>query len=231
MSTAFTDAEVESLSKFIGYGSTKAPVWFLGMEEAGGGEANLRARLKFNEIEDLCLAHQKLDIRCFHEGPLPKIQRTWRGMSHVMLYLNGQKPDLPTVREYQSKQLGRFDGKTFLLELLPIPKPALTSWDYVRVLPQFPSRDAYYDKVKPQRIRTVRRLIAKHDPELLVAYGKRYWADFRQLFPDVPFCREGQFEWAISGRTFVALSDHFTAPSMNGKFEELANLIQIKGVK
>ncbi len=34
-------------------GNPDAPVWFIGMEEGGGGEDNLRARLKFEQIEDL----------------------------------------------------------------------------------------------------------------------------------------------------------------------------------
>jgi len=37
-------AEKNKLLDFIGYGRLDAPVWILGMEEAGGGEENLKIR-------------------------------------------------------------------------------------------------------------------------------------------------------------------------------------------
>ncbi len=39
---ALLNNELEQLLNFAGYGRLDAPVWFLGMEEAGGGEDNLR---------------------------------------------------------------------------------------------------------------------------------------------------------------------------------------------
>lgn len=226
MSTAFNKTEAEHLLAFIGYGHLQAPTWFLGMEEAGGGEANLRARLKFDQIEDLRNAHLQLGIRCFHDGPRPKIQRTWRGLSYIMLRLNNQEPTRDAIRKYQSRQLGRSSGETLLLELMPIPKPTLKSWDYGDLLPEFQSREEYYRKIKPQRIEMLQRLIRKHSPRILVAYGKRYWNDFRQLFADVEFSAESQFEWAVTAETLVVFADHFTAPSMNGKLENLVDLIR-----
>ena len=35
---ALLNNELEHLLNFIGYGRLDTPVWFLGMEEAGGGE-------------------------------------------------------------------------------------------------------------------------------------------------------------------------------------------------
>jgi hypothetical protein len=46
MSARLTDRELIHLLEFVGYGTLDAGVWFLGMEEAGGGEDNLRKRLK-----------------------------------------------------------------------------------------------------------------------------------------------------------------------------------------
>ena len=226
MSIPFNSTQVEHLLEFVGYGSTAAPVWFLGMEEAGGGEANLRARLKFAVIEDLRDAHLQLGITRFHDDPKPKIQPTWRAMSYIMLRLADREPTRDAIRKHQSQQLGRSRGKTLLLELMPIPKPKLKSWEYDKLLPQFPSCEDYYCQIKPRRVEMIRRLINQHAPQVLVAYGKKYWDDFRQLFPNVAFTTEGQFEWAISDGTLVVFSDHFTAPSMNGKLEDLVNLIR-----
>ena len=60
------DSELEHLLDFVGYGRLDAPVWFLGMEEAGGGEDNLRARLKFGTVEDCAEAHRLLGITKHH---------------------------------------------------------------------------------------------------------------------------------------------------------------------
>ncbi len=225
MSTAFTEAEVDHLLEFIGYGSVAAPVWFLGMEEAGGGEDNLRVRLKFNSIEDLRDADLKLGITRFHEEKKPKIQRTWRAMSYIMLSRDQLKPTRDSIRKYQSQQLGRSGGSTLLLELMPIPKPRMNSWDYGCLLPQFQSPDDYERIVKPRRVEMIRELIKQHPPRILVAYGKKYWDDFRRLFPDTTFAVENKFEWVVSGKTLVILSDHFTAPSMNGQLKNLVDLI------
>jgi hypothetical protein len=60
MTKPLTSAELEHLLNFIGYGTLDADVWFLGMEKAGGGEVNIRTRLKFRPVEDNAEAHQML---------------------------------------------------------------------------------------------------------------------------------------------------------------------------
>ena len=47
---------------FVGYGRFDAKVWFIGMEEAGGGEDNIRKRLLFRQVEDCAEAHKILGI-------------------------------------------------------------------------------------------------------------------------------------------------------------------------
>src|SRR5690606_8451189 len=133
-----------------GYGTVDARVWFLGMEEGGGGAANLRERLSFEAVEDLQNALLKLGIMKFH-GDRPRIQSTWRGMCYIMLRLNGMKPTRDARRDYQAKQLSRAEGQTLLVELMPLPKQNLQQWDYLDVLPQFRSREDYHRRVKPFR--------------------------------------------------------------------------------
>ena len=41
MTNILSDNELDHLLNFIGYGTLDADVWFLGMEEAGGGEAKI----------------------------------------------------------------------------------------------------------------------------------------------------------------------------------------------
>ena len=89
MTIPLTDSEIEHLLEFIGYGTLDADVWFLGMEEAGGGEENIRTRLRFRPVEDNAEAHKMLGVTHLHWGRR-KIQRTWRGMCHIMLRLEGR---------------------------------------------------------------------------------------------------------------------------------------------
>lgn len=75
MTTPLTDSELDHLLNFIGYGTLDADVWFIGMEEAGGGEDNIRTRLKFRTVEDNAMAHKMLGVTNLHWGKR-KIQRT-----------------------------------------------------------------------------------------------------------------------------------------------------------
>ena len=127
MNKALTDTELDHLLNFVGYGSLNASVWFAGMEEAGGGEDNIRSRLNFRQVEDCAEAHKTLGITKHHFGK-KTIQRTWRGMCYVMLRLEGKEPDTESIRNYQADYLGRFHGSSLLCELMPIPKPNISSW-------------------------------------------------------------------------------------------------------
>lgn len=117
MAKPLTDREIEKLFDFVGYGTLDADVWFLGMEEAGGGEDNIRTRVDFEPVEDCAAAHQKLGVLELHTGKR-KIQRTWRGMCYIMLALEGKEPHTEEIRSYQAEHLGRFGGNTLLTNSL-----------------------------------------------------------------------------------------------------------------
>jgi hypothetical protein len=76
-----TDEQLDYLLDFIGYGTLAADVWFLGMEEAGGGEDNIHTRLNFRTVEDCAKAHKLLGVTKLHWGKRI-IQPTWRGMCY-----------------------------------------------------------------------------------------------------------------------------------------------------
>jgi len=202
------------------------------MEEAGGGEENLRARLKFRQVEDCAEAHQILGITKHHWGK-KIIQRTWRGMCYIMLRLEGKPADAENIRNYQADYLGRFQGNTLLCELMPIPKPSINDWGYEKLIPQFASSDEYYRIVKPSRVKFLRNLIDENRPRAVIGYGQgfaqTYWQAYQELFPDLRFSENGQFLVAKDKNTLVVLTDHFTARTMNGKLDYVASIIQ-KGV-
>jgi hypothetical protein len=225
VTSSLADDELNHLLNFIGYGTLDADVWFLGMEEAGGGEANLRTRLKFREVEDNAEAHRMLGVTTLHWGKR-KIQRTWRGMCYIMLRLEGKEPTRENIRSYQAEKLGRFGGNTLLVELMPIPKPKVWQWGYEELIPQFASREEYYATIKPRRVKYLRGLIDEHRPEVVICYGKAFWADFQELFAGNSFSEDGQFRTMVAGDTQVILTSHFTSRTMNSRFDDVVSLIR-----
>ena len=87
-----SNQQVDVLSKFEGFGRHDAPVWFLGMEEAGDCPRRLHNRATWAPVRDLKKAHLDLGIEKHHEGAKPKLQSTWRPMCALMVM--GERPDL-----------------------------------------------------------------------------------------------------------------------------------------
>lgn len=225
MNRTLTNANLEHLLHFIGYGKLDAKIWFLGMEEAGGGEENIRARLKFSRVMDCANAHKKiLGITKFHTGD-KTIQRTWRGMCYIMLRRKGKPIDRESIRNYQADYLGRSHGDSLLCELMPIPKPNTHAWGYETLIPQFESREDYYKKVKPCRVEYLQGLIQEYRPKVVIGYGKGYWPAYRELFPKLEFRECGQCSVACGAKTTVILTHHFARMS-NDKLEEVVSIIE-----
>ena len=222
---SITDQQLEHLLSFIGYGRLEAETWFLGMEEGGGGEENIRARLDFKPVEDCMNAHEILGIRDWHWDKR-KIQRTWRGMCYIMLRMNGVEPTRENIRNYQAEQLGRSNGDTLVCELMPLPKASVDAWGYEKLLPQFLSRRDYYKKIKPIRIQLLRKLTAESQPRRIIAYGKSFWPEYIEIFKDFQFHKTGQFLKANHHHTQILLTDHFTARTMNHKLDEVVDLLK-----
>ncbi|MCK9622945.1 MAG: hypothetical protein M0R47_20715 [Methylobacter sp.] len=230
---SITDVELKHLLRFVGYGRLDAKVWFIGMEEGGNErniEDNIRSRLKFSHVEDCAEAHTIfLKESKFHTGKRV-IQRTWRGMCYIMLSLEGGDTKPESIRNYQAERLGhsRSSGQTLLCELMPLPNPSMKKWCYGELIRRFQTRDEYYKTVKPFRIRLLRKLLRMYLPKVVICYGKGYWADYRRMFPEFNFSKSkcGQFEVAEEKGQVVVLTPHFTARSMNGKFDDVVAIVE-----
>ena len=225
MSIPLTDEELEYLLDFVGFGKLNADVWFLGMEEAGGGEENIRARLKFKQIEDCKEAHKILGITK-HHGDKRNIQPTWRGMCYILLRLEGKETDRESIRNYQADQLGRLHGNSLLLELMPIPKPSIDSWGYENFIPQFASSAEYYKVIKPRRIKHLQRLMREHTPKAIICYGKMYWQEYKEIFPEIEFLPKNEFLVGKDESKIVIMTSGFPTKAMNGKFDKVVSIIQ-----
>ena len=220
-----TDEELEHLLNFVGFGNLNADVWFLGMEEAGAGEENIRARLKFKQVEDCAEAHKILGITKHHSGK-KSIQPTWRGMCYIMLRLENKNTDRESIRNYQADCLGRFQGNSLLLELMSIPKPSIASWEYENLFPQFASAGQYYKVVKPRRIKYLQQLMRTYSPKIIICYGKMYWQEYKEIFSDLEFFSENEFLVGKDSHKIVIMTSGFPTKAMNGKFDDVVSIIQ-----
>jgi hypothetical protein len=183
--TPFTEEETDKLLSFIGYGTLSAPIWFVGWEEGGGGEANLHTRLRFEPAMDLGTAQRALGYADYFDPPRPKIQPTWSVLIKIILGPIGREADPQTVRRYQAIRLEAVNGDTLLAELLPLPGPSINKWIYWDLFadPRLRNRKTYERSVLPHRTRLLRDLIQSHCPRLVIAYGKGRWPEFKNLFP------------------------------------------------
>ena len=99
------DAQAEQLDgrlltdfadSFYGYGTYKAPFWFVGMGEGGGGlVAQINARLEAwrlrgrREVEDLRSFHEAFGMVKFFQSPAV-LQPTWNKLIRVVLSATGR---------------------------------------------------------------------------------------------------------------------------------------------
>ena len=139
------------IDTFVGYGDYQPKYWLVGMEEGGGGSLDEVARrlAKWeaagrSELLDLRGQHLDGDLADFLGGS-EDLQKTWSNLIRVVLGCEGRPTDNETVRAYQQSKLGRFDGETCLLELMPLPSP--DAGDLA-----LPPVDIYFRASYPQKV-------------------------------------------------------------------------------
>lgn len=145
-------------------------------------------------------------------------------MCEFMLRVEGYP--VPTVedrRTYQAEHLGRTHGSSFLLELLPIPKPNISAWDYPLTFPGYPEVATYRRELIPRRIELISQLVVEYQPKVIVAYGKEYWPYYRQILSRARFSERNGFLIGIQGDTLMILTHFLSRKEMNGRHEALAS--------
>ncbi|HXG35848.1 MAG TPA: hypothetical protein VNL15_02655 [Dehalococcoidia bacterium] len=189
-----SEEEWERIYRFKGYGNPRGDFWFVGIEEYGDENGkSLRLKATLNEIEGLAKVHDQLKF------PMTTLIPTWHTMSKIILLINGHQDwnDTETCRKYQSQQLGRLDGETFLTDLLPIPKRGDGQWpDWM----PFHSWQEYANRLLPRRVGMLKELFEVGQPRFVFCYGKGYWICYKQIFPTQtlyrPVC---QNKWRLLG--------------------------------
>ena len=199
------------IERFFGYGTWTAPVWFLGMEEGGGGTAEeVQRRIEAwsrrgcHELEDLFAYHQAIGVTR-HIAERPALQASWAKMARVLLASRGGPVTTDAVRRYQRDELGRWGGASCIAELLPLPSPRVDDWLYAdhSAIPYLATRAAYRHELVAPRITALQRRIDDHRPIAVVCFGRTYDPYWQQL-AGAPLT-EASAGYATAGRHGVTI--------------------------
>ena len=172
------DAVTTFIETFYGYGNWSAPVWFVGMEEGGGGtpeEIAKRiaawAQRGRNELEDLVEYHHAIGVTRHFGG-----QSTWAKLIRILCAIRGETPTQDDVRRVQADRFGRRNGDTALLELLPLPSRRMNQWMHAQLttIPYLATREAYAAQVRPARVHRLRERLEAYRPRFVIFYGAAY---------------------------------------------------------
>ncbi len=204
------------IENFIGYGRLNAPVVFVGMEEGVGGGKNREPDATKNErlIADLVKRSSYETIRDI-EAP-SKITSSWGPMCELMLRRDGyfrsnedQKTYRDRIRQYQKRCLGKADGDTLLMELLPYPRASMMKWPEAYE-GRFKCEHTYRKVMLARRSEMLKREINAFDRELIVFYGTGYAQTYKDLFKS-EWREEDGFHIAKRGNTLAMISPHFSS--------------------
>jgi hypothetical protein len=192
------DDSWKSYENFIGFGNEDGNVLFLGAEEGLLGtfrSGNAAAPIRIPRTADL-RADYSPDASRYFFWRLPKSQRTWRAMSHLMLRRQGiDDPTDDQLYCYQAEQLGRVDGETLLSELLPKWTQSLD--------------EAYVREIQAHHVRLLRDIIGNSKFEIVVAHGQESdWAAYKDVFGIKRWTERGEFAVANVNDQRIVLAPH-----------------------
>ena len=225
------------LSGFYGYGSYSADYWFVGIEEGGAGSAEeivthlehwvRRGRRELEDLRDFQVTKGNVD---YFTGT-PKLQWTWAGLVRIVLGLEGAEASVAEVKAYQANNLGRQQGNTCLLELLPLPSPSTGHWLYADLssLSFLVDRSTYRKHVVEQRTEHIRGLITSHRPRAVIFYGVSYVPWWQQI-AGVEFRKgslDGQAIYTAgdAATSFVIMAHPASYGVRNRYFKEIGELL------
>ena len=205
--------------QFFGYGRWDAPIWFVGLEEAGAGTPEeLQSRLLAwdqrgrRELEDAPTFYPACGQNQWHGQGATLQKPTWRQLMRMLLLARGEPIGENALLEYQQQDFGAFAGNVCLTELSPLPTRNQTHWPYAdhAGLPGWlQTRDQFMEKILPARIATLREKIAIHHPRAVLFY---FWKH-RQSAEAVA---GGEFQLLLHGDSCGALRDELLGFSHTG---------------
>ncbi len=218
-------------TRFFGYGSWAAPIWFVGMEEGGGSTIEETARRIAawerrgeRELEELIGYHRAIGVTRYVEAHAP-LQPTWAKMIHVLLAAQNLPSDIETVRTFQMRSLGRDDGASCIVELLPLPSPDVRSWLYSEWDVEYlRDRKMYRQHLLPRRIASIRARITTHRPTAVVFLGMAYMKHWQEI-AGTPLNVRESLAVADGETLFIAARHPASRGTANSYFRAIGDLI------
>lgn len=224
----------EFVQNFYGYGNYNGQFWFIGMEEGGGNsfsEINKRLnawrRRGRNALEDIAQYHAEIGLSDWFNDK-PKFQPTWNKLIKIVLSSNSQLPTTEQVDKYQKTLLGRPNGDTCLVELLPLPSPSIGLWLYAQhsQLPYLTNRKTYMKWCLPSRIKHLRDQITQYKPKAVVFYGLGYKEHWQKIAGINLSQGSDKIYTGHNGTTFFVMTKHPAAYGVtNEYFYQVGRLI------
>ncbi|MBT1705896.1 hypothetical protein KK060_21575 [Fulvivirgaceae bacterium PWU20] len=212
------DALKHWMINFYGYGSWKAPIWFVGLEEQGGDlPEDVAERINYfqgtssiKELADIRELYSRIKFRA--EGPRgARYNNNYdyrfgeRGVLHgawknLIAFAHAFNSELqPDLFEYQQRTfLSPSLQREALLNLYPLPTPHNHAWYYAWLnmpgLPFLKTRDAYRQHFYESRITRLLRNLTTYTPSVVLMYGmdnvNALKQSVLQFFPNVKFTME-----------------------------------------
>ena len=174
------------IANFWGYGSFKAPIRFVGMEESLGPETELEERFRVSDGKATIDIRREMAriphaMRWF-QPPRPPLQQTWKyPIALYLLLRNGRPPTPEEIRAYQLDVLSDVDCKdSCVIELMPVLARSSREEDW-RYSNYVGSRRQYLEKYKPERVRQLRTLIGTHRPRLVIFHSLKYLSEWANV--------------------------------------------------
>lgn len=228
------------MTDFFGYGNLRGDCWFIGIEEAGGGNSDeVAERLKVwdslgaNTTEDLHIFCQELGATFPSIAellpPKTRYQKTWSALIRMLIVIRGESieaaGDSKTVSRIRGAEFCSPDSDHCNLNLLPLPCPSTTDdewmYDEWSPLPELRTRKAYIAEWEERRTGLLRALIGHHAPRLVVFYGysgdkERYKWERLSGASLKTFCESPYLFGAQTGETIFVSMPH---PNRRGMTE------------
>lgn len=181
------------LNEFIGCGTLHAPIWFIGLEEAGEWKEDPeKDREQYDKYARRSLPVENGEI----EKQVRQAREERRGYTKIYdimskLVVAITIPDQPNFlewKEYRNKKLLQANGITFQANLFPLGKNSVGEWpDHYKNLFGFGKEDrSEYERMVisdrfPGRFHLLRSQWKDAAPIITVCFGFSRWRDFENL--------------------------------------------------
>jgi len=212
--------------RFFGYGSWKAPIWFIGMEEGGCScQGTIGLRLRYWWLRGTkSLENAPEFFRLIGQGcwfcDHAKLQPTWKQLIRIQLVFNRQEANDNAILSFQKEHWGKRERDrrrmSCFVELYPLPPSA--------------KKPRYYDNwCAPIRVKALKRSIRTNSPKAVVFCGMKYLDHWREIVGDTNFqpqnMQGGRIMTCRHNRTSYYVILHPTSHHPVGYFDRVAHHI------